>query len=477
MTTIKPPSKARPRYILAPSRITRSYAALIRLLGGIFARVSLRIKSIEFRKPELLLDAWRGFQNGESRLILAFRHPYGDEPQLLAYAFDTALKREASRLGYRFVSTPRARFVHGFEVPLWNGPLVRWILPRSGAMPVYHAKIDRASIELMRATLRDGPYPLALAPEGQISYRSETLPRIEEGAARLAVWCAEELAAAGRKERVLIVPLSVHYRFDEGDARSLESLLAELEAFCGLIPQKNAAGPSPKDDSWRMATAERIARLDIRLIAIAENYYGIKPKEGASRDERLNSLLEEALRRAEAVFGLDGDGDRINRVYRIRQEGWDRRYPEIDLKNLSPLERKLADRKAGEAWYIMRHMELVDLGHYLDSNYLSPRGQTAPSFDRLVEAAYSAGDLASRLIGGDITCRPSVLGKDALISVSPPIDVTSLLEKYVGERCGATASRDAARIASRAALSALETAYIQEIKEYTDERESRRPGL
>lgn len=462
MRRIKPQSAARPRYVLAESRVTRSYAAVLRLLGGPFARLGLRVKSIEFRNPEPLVEAWREFQEGRSRLIIAFRHPYGDEPQLLSYAFAAALRREARRLGVRLPSVPRARFVHGYEVPLWNGPVVRWVLPRSGAMPVYHAKVDRPSLEYMRAALRDGPYPLALSPEGQISYRSEALPRIEEGAARLGVWCVGDLAAAGRRERVLILPLSVHYRFDERAARALEALLSELEAYCGAPGPKRGRGPMPVpgERGWRIAAAARIKALDIGLIAAAERYYGIGPSGGASRDERLDALLEEALRRAEAAFGLKAVGDRINRVYRIRQEGWDRRYPEIDLGSLPPLERRLADRRAGEAWYVMRHMELVDLCHYLDSEYLAAGDGEGPPFDRLVEAAYSAGDMAWRLVGGDITTRPSVLAKKAIISASPPIDVGATLAECGGDR----------KAASRAALSAMEGAYIREIKEYVDER-------
>jgi hypothetical protein len=444
--------------------VSLSYAAVLRLLGKPFARLGLRLRSIEFRRPEILAGAWREFQEGRSRLVIAFRHAYGDEPQLLSLAFAGALRTEARRLGSALPRIPRARFVHGYEVPLWSGAVTRWILPRSGAMPVYHAKVDRPSLERMRAALRDGPYPLALAPEGQISYRSETLPRIEEGAVRLGIWCAEELAAAGRSERVLVLPLSVHYRHDESDAPKLEALVADIEESCGMpaVPAGPAgpARPAPGGPGWKAGLAARIAAVEARLIATAEEYYGIRPAEGASRDERMDEVLEEALGRAEAAFGLAAEGDRIARVYRIRQEGWDRIYPEGGLKSLTGLGRRLADRRAGEAWYVMRHMELVDLGHYLDSKYLEARNGDGPPFDRLVEAAYSAADLASRLVGGDISHRPSILAKRAVIAASPPIDMGALLAAAAGDR----------RAAARAALAELEGAYLREIKEYIDER-------
>jgi hypothetical protein len=39
----------------------------------------------------------------------------------------------------------------------------------------------------------NGRYPLALAPEGQVSYASERLPRLEQGTVRLGLAAADEL--------------------------------------------------------------------------------------------------------------------------------------------------------------------------------------------------------------------------------------------------------------------------------------------
>src|SRR5208283_2294773 len=94
-------------------------------------------------------------------------------------------------------------------------------------------------------------------------------------------------------------------------------------------------------------------------------------------------------------------GDMISRVYSIRHEGWSRIFPESDPGSLPPLERELAHRRAGEAWYAMRHMELVDIGFYLDAAYLenSLSGGGSPSIGRLAETVLNLVDLASRLTG------------------------------------------------------------------------------
>ena len=111
---------------------------------------------------------------------------------------------------------------------------------------------------------------------------------------------------------------------------------------------------------------------------------------------------------------------------------------------------------------MMRHMELVDLCHYLDSGY--PRsGGNGISFDRLVEAAYSVADFASRLVGGDFSHRPSLLTRRAVISIAPPIDLTERCADYLNDRKGAMDE----------ALLALEKSYMTSIKEHIDERGDR----
>jgi hypothetical protein len=455
------PRRAKARHLLPEPRVSLPLLAALRVLGRIYARLGLKIDGLEFRHPERILRSWRDFHEGRSRLIVAFRHPYGDEPQLLSWALATGLAREARRLGAGPLGRLHARFVHGYEVPLWSGPLVRWILPRFGAMPVYHAKLEKKSMERIRAVLRDGDYPLILAPEGQTSYRSETLPRLERGTARLGFWCAGELERLGRGERIEVLPVSVHYRYYETDIGMLEDLVAGLESDCSL--SSGESRPERDAEGRKLALAARLAALDLRLVEMAEAYYygtGHSPR-ARDRDSRLAALIEEALRRGEAAFGLKPVGDQITRVYRIRQEGWDRIYPEGDLARLSPLEKRLADRRAGEAWYAMRHMEFVDLCWYLDSLYIKTVDGSAPPFGRLVESAYSAADLASRLAGGDISHRPNALRHGAVLSIGEPIDLRARYAGYLKDR----------KAAVEAATRDLEREYLECIREFIAERE------
>lgn len=460
--------KARQRARLAGPTLDPLAMGLVRGVGPLYARLALRAKSLEIVGAERFVRTVRDFYDGRSRLILAFRHPFGDEPQTLTWAMHRSLSREARRLGSPLRAHPHCLFLHGYEVPLWSGPLVRWLLPRVGAMPVYHVRMDGAGLRTIRRALREGSHPLALAPEGQSSYRSETLPRLELGAFQLGFWCAEELEKAGRSESVHILPISVHERHGDRDLAALERAAARLERSLGLpaaappATDLSADGRSDDSRSRRRAFGLRLRAIDLSLLCQAESYYGIPCAPDHPREERRARLLEEALRRGETILGLPTEGDPIDRVYRIRYEGWSRVYPETDPRLLPPKRRAVLDRRASEAWHAMRHMELVDLGWYLDEAYLEDglRDEGAPSVGRLSETLHNLYDLASRLAGGNISDRPRLIPRRIVLAAGEPIEMRSRLDSYRSDRRGAIegAARD------------LATAWEGAAKEFANEK-------
>ncbi len=373
---------------------------------------------------------------------------------------------------------------------------------------------------------------MALAPEGQVSYRGETLPRIESGTVRMGFWCAQDLKKANRDEQVIVLPLTVFQQLERKDSKKLASLLQKLESFCGLTPSEKMRISTVSDDTLE-AFMLRLEKIEEKLNALTEAHYqstyGLKliPRQEAINEDRehlpsepintdreqqppepintdraqqppepintnreqqppepintdreqqppepeetaadraadsetkvvqdtKNSINEEklafnpwqdiihtALGQAEAMLGITetrfsaknkeaGIDNIIDRVYKMRQECWDRIYPEVP-ENLSPLEKKLLDRKAGEAWFAMRHMELVDLLYYLDKDYLRGERSSPPSFNRIVETAYNFYDIASRLSGGNFSNRVNPLRRKAIISVCPPMNLTDMLDDY-----------------------------------------------
>lgn len=439
---VNPISDARAALVLAEPRIRPAVVGLFKAVAPLYFHLALGFRSLELRHEERIVEAYRAFFDGKIRLLVAFRHPYGDEAQLMAYLIGKLLAREARLLGGKLAKAPHAHFVHGYEVPLWGGPFERWLLPRVGAVPVYHEKLDQASLARIRRLMLDGGYPLALAPEGQVSYTSEALPRLESGATRIASWCVEDLAAEGRSEDVVILPISVHHRWDPAAGRGLDALIGRTERLCGIAPPAGAGqahdeGPEEGGPTGGAAPAagrhRRLAVLAERLLALAERHYSrfygaVLPRAGEpGMAQRLADLREAALRAAESALGLRPEGDVIRRVYRIRQVSWDRIF-RADLGGPEPtsqLELALADRVAGEAWYASRHMELVDLAYYLDFDRLKPEDP----LELYVETAQNYYDLASRLSGGNISDRIGLRGKRATVIVGEPLRVTDSLAK------------------------------------------------
>lgn len=413
----RPIRSALPLRTLPPSEVRPGVMRLLRTASPLYLRVLLGFGSLRILHPERLVQAYRDFFDLKSRLIVAFRHPYGDEPQLMAYVIGKQLNREAANLGGRFPKMPHAHFIHGYEVPLWAGAFERWVLPRVGAIPIYHTKFDTPSMSRIRSLVKDGAYPLALAPEGQVSYTSEDLPRIEQGTIRIGLWCAEDLAREKRTESVVIIPVSVHHTWPEAAGKELDRLIAFTERACGV---------------YGRVAADRFARLSAiadRALVLMEQYYAefhgpMAPVHGgsSSRADRLAAVIETALRTAERSLRIEPDGDTIRRVYKIRQTCWDRIFrTEIpDMEALSSVERAMADRLAAEAWLASRHMQMVDIAFYLDFERLKKEDP----LELYIETAQNYYDLLSRLSGGNISDRKKVRGKKAVVIIGQPVLVS-----------------------------------------------------
>jgi hypothetical protein len=430
----EPIVRARTRKRLALSKVSGTLVFLGRFIAPIYLRVALSFRGAEILHPRAVVRAMEDFQQKRTRLIVAFRHAYGDEAQLMFHVFENLLPRYAKRLHTPIKRGFSIRPVHDYAVALWGDAVIRFILPRVGALPVYHSRLDSESLNNIRSVMRDGPNPLGIAPEGQISYHAETLPRIEQGTVRMGFWCARDLEKAGRPEHVEILPLSIHYRCDVRDAKKIRKMLTGLEAVCGLTGPADGGAEEALEEMLR-----RIDRIESCLLTLTEAHYqsaygyspaapAEEPGDSDARHERWMALLPFAITVAERILGIEPQSaDTVQRMYRVRQVGWDRVYPDNPVEALNTLTAALADRCAGEAWYAMRHMELVDVMGYHDAGYLTASNL---SFDRIVETVLTLWDLAGRLRGGNITNRPNTIRKHAFIVPGERIDLTEQLPAY-----------------------------------------------
>jgi hypothetical protein len=292
-------------------------------------------------------------------------------------------------------------------------------MPNLGAMPVHHAKMDTAGMSRIFKAISEGPYPLAIAPEGQVSYTTESVPRLEQGTVRIGFQAAERISKEGKECPVEILPVSIHFRYGKMGEWSLAKLIRKIEKYTGLKTREGKTG-----------FTERLEKARCYILEQNEKRYGIVDQGGKTFNERIDRIIEKALGTAEQLLGIGPKrNETIDRIYHIRQLCWDRIIipGKTSLEDMTLVERALADLRAGEAWHAGRHMELVDFIWYFRVPVPS---ENAPLYEK-IEYAQNLWDFANRTMGGAYSNRIiNVHPKRVLIQVAPKIDLSARLAEY-----------------------------------------------
>jgi hypothetical protein len=415
---MQPVTKAAPDIVVPESHVAPWMRLLFRLIGRLYLRQFIGGAAIELQHEAYLVDSFgRTFKN-KSRCIAAFLHPIGMEPHILEWFTLFRFKKFARKSNA--VCAPHLRFVYGYEALRWGGVLARFILPRMGAMPVYHAKLNSHSMEAIYKALTDGPYPIAIAPEGQVSYFSDRIPHLEQGVVRIGFTAAERLEKSGIPVEVL--PISVQYYFDGRGKKSMEKLLRKVERCIGVEHEKEGE------------FAKRLLLCRERILEKNEERYGITAEQRAANfAERVDVLIEKCINRTEKILGVTRRGDVFAGMYYLRQMCWDRIFisGKASLDGMDRLDRAIADLNAGEAWYASRHLELVDFVWYL-RNAPAPTAES-PLYQQ-VEYVQNLWDFANRTMGGIFGTRKYIYPYKVVINAGPPVNLIDYLTAYHSDR-------------------------------------------
>ncbi|MDR1059090.1 MAG: acyltransferase [Treponema sp.] len=418
-----PVIKAQPDVKIPEPHISKAIVLTAKLLARLYLLLFFGVARVLLRGGPHLFEAFRRALLGQSRCILAFRHPNGGEPQLLGWFILFRLKSLARKAGVRFALNPHILFVYGYEVVRWGGPVARLVMPRLGAMPIHHAKMDSRSMGWIYRAVLEGPYPIALAPEGQVSYTTESVPRLEQGTIRIGFGAADRIKREGKDIPVEILPVSVHFRFGSWGRLTLEALIRKIEKFTGLEKQKGRGG---------MPFGERIRPARDHIIEINERRYGLTPGPEEGFSGRIDRIIERALQRAEGILGAGTQGSLFARQYALRQICWDLMIiPGVDsLEKFSPVERGAADLRAGEAWHAGRHLELVDFVWY----FRVPLPAEDSPLHYKIEYAQNLWDFANRTMGGAYSNRINIFPRRVIIQAGPPLNISERLPEYHADR-------------------------------------------
>ncbi len=426
-----------------PPQLDGRVLAVGRLVLPLWLRWRCRIGAVEVEGMATLVEAMRAFQAGESRLLLAFRHPSLDDPLSMARLLWVELARAGRLQGLRFDPAPTAQFLFDRGIPLWAGTAMGWIFTHLGGASIQRSKLDLPALRTARKLLLEGPHPFALAPEGATNGHNERLSPLEPGTAQLAFWTTADLAEAGRRERMDLLPISLQYSFIEPVWGAIEALLCRLEEGAGL-------GPDPGHDLAPSCLHGRLVRLGERMLEQMEAFYRDKvhlclpdgeaaPTESVQTEStanpfgpRLQRLMDLALRRVEQSFGMQPCGSLTDRCRRLEQAGWDRLYPAQPAAAgpPSPLAQALADRLAEETEAQLWHMRVVESFVAVSGSYVRER----PSQERFADTLLLLWDTQCRIQGQTANQRPRLGRLRARISIDTPIVVDERMADYRRDR-------------------------------------------
>lgn len=432
--------KVQPPLKFLPPRLTPWVVRFAQAGLPFWLRWTKGIPRVEVEGGERLAQLYQQFEAGKIRLLVAFRHPTLDDPPCLMYLFAHLLPQVAQRQGIRFRGRPHVLFVYDRGLPLWLGSVARWGLPRLGGIPILRGRLDRAGLKSSREQFVSGQYPLAVAPEGTINGMSSLLNPLEPGVAQMSFWAVEDLHKAGRPEQVLILPVGLRYSYLRDPSAALNRLLSRMEADCKLPPPRSA-------HAGQAFLLARILRLGEHLLQVVQTFYerfyapALPAADRAQVKEgdllaRLQSLSDLALRVAEQHFGLEPQGDLIERRHRIEQAGWAWIYREdiADIAALSALERGLANRVAAEASFHLWHMRLAETLMVFAVRPVPE--QPSLSLDELAETALRLWSLLAWIKGENpVGTAPPRLGpRLARFSIGDPLSVSERWPAYQANR-------------------------------------------
>jgi hypothetical protein len=409
-----PVIKVSPDVKVSSPRISKLVLFIIRILNRPYFFSLFGTAKVVLRGDKIFFDAFKKALSKESRCIIAFRHPDGREPQLLAWFFLFKLKSLAARKGVQFPLRPHAIFIYGYEVVRWGGAFARFFMPNIAAIPIHHTKVDSKGMEAIFRAITEGLYPVALAPEGQVSYNVESVPRLESGSIRIGFQAASRL-----KEKncpVEILPLSIHFRYNSSGKKAMEKLLAKIEKTCGFFNIKG------------IGFNERLKKCRDYILEINEKRYGIKIDDTLSFEQRLENVTLNAMETSERMLGIKGEGDFFTRLYKVRHVCWDRIFlaGAESLESLTGVDHSVKDLEAGEAWHISRHQELADFAWYF-------RREVPPEECALhlkVEYVQNLFDFANRTMGGAFSTRKNLFPSKIIIQAAPAINISARLSQY-----------------------------------------------
>jgi 1-acyl-sn-glycerol-3-phosphate acyltransferase len=149
------------------------------------------------------------------RAFLCPNHSSGHDPGII-YSLEHLM-------GERFC------FVAAREIFDWWHGWLGWLIQGVGAFSVNRLVADRSMVATVQRLLVSNKRKLVVFPEGDISYRNDSLLPVEDGLAALFLRTACAVQAAVPGEPLYVVPIALVYRYVQDISKNLHNALVRIE--------------------------------------------------------------------------------------------------------------------------------------------------------------------------------------------------------------------------------------------------------
>lgn len=411
--------------------------AAMRALAPWYIKTVAQISHSELENGSALVDALHDFYADKTRLVLAFRHPSTDDPQLLYKVTCYDAFKLAKAQGRPLPVRPHLHFLYDRGVPLWAGRYLEWILPRFGATPIYRSKADRQGFASARRLLAHGRHPFAVAPEGGTNNKNFAPGPLESGVVQLASWAQDDLKTKGVASPAVILPIGLVYSYPTRPWASLDDLLNRLESgFIAGTPQADTGHwQRLVEDEWQSqlgaiedtALRQRYERYLAVYLALLETleehfktYFKHEPApKAAGTEARLLHLTEVLFNITEHRLAMRSHKEYPKlRAQVVEQAAWQRLFRP---RPGGLVRQRLADWLARDTQTSLQYARLAEGLFGVSVHYLFEN----PSFERLVDTATSTWDALSYSLGLAYGQRPRVGPRQVCVSIGQPIQLAA----------------------------------------------------
>jgi len=366
----------------------------MKLAAPSYLRKYEHLRCVKLLNPEPFCRALKEHQEGQYRLIILFRHcDKADAPALLQGVSKLAVI-EGRKIGIHYVKAPHAFFLYGKDVLNWAGRPARWFFPRLGHIPVTNRGYNRRSMEDIQKTLKESVHPLALAPEGQVTYHSHHCFPLENGISRMAGW-------AEKYGRVRILTVSLAYDYENRKDIVFRKAVRRWMKETGL-------NLNTEDSPYAL-----LMEMTEKTVGLLEKSFSPKSEGPANDlDERIQQLNDCILKAGESSAGIRKSGTFLDRIFRLRYRGVETRYPETsNPRHFSPWERSASNYECVKASHYIRCSQIADVLEYVHTGYID----NTELNNRHCEYVLNILDVVNRFRGGDISTRFSPVRRKALL--------------------------------------------------------------